>query len=340
MSGLDVQRSTDSAGVKPPLPLCWAGATSSQQHLNLGDALSPVMVALMSGRPIARAPFHSSLHRLSAVGTIGHALSEGVVDVWGSGSSASKNPQAGRAAEPYTIPAHTQLRVHATRGPLSWALLTGAPPPPSAVFGDPVWLLPRFYRPAAAAKWELGIIMHLSEHHDRNPDLTAVPLHQRYAIPADLTPSIKRLDTITAVSAEALRQRMDDILACKRIVSTSLHGMVIAESYGIPCLYFPPRVKFRGLGVVDLADEPNINSRFADLYLGLGLQRLEVFAQRRNETTDWDKVIGAIDQAWHPKAFDAQRLMDVFPAPLDPVDPSSHANVFSLPLIRDIPFRS
>jgi hypothetical protein len=181
--------------------------------------------------------------------------------------------------------------------------------------------------------------MHLSEHHDRNPDLTAVPLHQRYEIPDDLTTSIKRLDTITAVSAQALQRRIDDILSCKRIVSTSLHGMVIAESYGIPCLYVPPRVKFRGLGAVDLADEPNINSRFADLYLGLGLKRLEVFAQRRNEATDWDKVIAAIDQAWQPKAFDAQRLIDVFPGPLGLIAPGSNANVFDLPLIRDIPFR-
>jgi len=294
----------------------------------------------MSGRPIVRVPFKCNLNRLSAVGTIGHALSEGVVDVWGSGSSASKNPQEGKAAQPYTIPANTELRVHATRGPLSWALLTGAPPPPSAVFGDPVWLLPRFYRPQVTPRWELGIIMHLSEHHDRNPDLTASPLHQRYDIPGDLATSIKRLDTITAVSAEALRQRIDDILSCTRIVSTSLHGMVIAESYGIPCLYFPPRVKFRGLGTVDLSDEPNINSRFADLYLGLGLKQLEVFAQRRNEATDWEKVIAAIDLAWRPKAFDAQRLIDVFPAELDPVKLGAHAGVFSLPLIRDIPFQA
>ncbi len=314
-----------------PAPVCWARATRKQTYLNFGDALSPVMVAALSGRPIQHAEFDGEGERIAAVGTIGHGLHNGVIWVWGTGSSDKDFAPRDR---------NTQLRVRATRGPVSWRLLTRHEPNRRAVYGDPVWLLPRFYNPPRTPKWDLGVIMHLSEHVDREPDLTNRPLHARYAIPDSLRGSVRLLDTITSVSADALRQRLDDILSCRRIVSTSLHGMVIAESYGIPCLYFPPRIRQQGLARIDMASEPGVNLRFTDLYLGLGQPVMPVYGQNRTTQTDWDDVIKAVDGAWEPKRFNAERLVRVFPLPVSPLRLEEGQDLFSSPIVRAIPFRA
>src|SRR5262249_33558211 len=107
--------------------MCWVAATEGQDYLNLGDAFSPVVVAALTGRPIRHVPCNSKIPRLSAVGTIGHALRNGTIWVWGTGSSSFANPLAAREQRrPYSIPRMTRLDVRATRGPISWKLLTGS----------------------------------------------------------------------------------------------------------------------------------------------------------------------------------------------------------------------
>jgi hypothetical protein len=116
--------------------------------------------------------------------------------------------------------------------------------------------------------------------------------------------------------------------------------MVIAESYGIPCLYFPPRIRAKGLARIDIAAEPGVNLRFTDLYLGLGEPVIPVYGQNRSTQTDWDDVVRAIDAAWEPKAFDADRLVDSFPLEPSPIHLREGEDLFSDPIVRNIPFRA
>lgn len=82
-------------------------------YLNFGDALSPVMVALLSGRQIRRVPTRSRSLRMAAVGTIGHGFAEGEVWFWGTGCSSWKNPSAPLDERvPFTVPPPVQVRCH------------------------------------------------------------------------------------------------------------------------------------------------------------------------------------------------------------------------------------
>jgi len=90
-----------------------------------------------------------------------------------------------------------------------------------------------------------------------------------------------------------MRARLDEILECERIVSTSLHGMVFAESYGIPCLYFSPRAP-RGLHMMELDPDGTLDLRIVDLYRGLGRGHIPVYGQPRRERTDWAALMAAI----------------------------------------------
>jgi pyruvyltransferase len=319
------------------IPVCWAAATATQCYLNLGDALSAVMVSAVSGQGVTHASAAGSAPRLSAVGTIGHSLRGGEIWIWGTGSSAYANPLAVREERvAYVAPPETTLHVHATRGPLSWQILTGRVPDAASVYGDPVWLLPLFYRPQVEKRWELGVVLHLSELADRAFEAHPISTHIRYKIPEAQSDRVRLLNTITPISAEGLRARVDDILACKRIVSTSLHGLIIAEAYGIPCLYFPPRPGTPGVAETTLTFEDGLNLRVSDFYSGLGEKRLSFYRQPRNRPTDWDAVIKAVDSVWRPRALDERRLLAAFPLVAEPVETD---NIFSHARTQELPFQ-
>ncbi|MDQ0504873.1 polysaccharide pyruvyl transferase family protein [Xanthobacter agilis] len=323
------------------VPLVWAAATADQSHVNLGDALSPVMVALLSSLPVVHTSHSAKSSRMAAVGTIGHMLRNGEVTLWGTGSSRYCNPHVAPGEERITFAPYpgTRYRVAATRGPVSRALFGAENTLGPAVFGDPVWLLPQFYRPPIAKKWDLGVIVHLSELNGDGLDTEVRPELLRYHIPEDFRGSIHIIQTRTAISADAMRERLDEILACRRLVSTSLHGMVFAESYGIPCLYFAPKGRRRGLVPRPLDPDDGNDLRITDLYQGLGLKQLHVYVQPRLLPTNWAHLMRSIDRVWEPKPFDYEPLLDAFPLAVAPLHPQPGESVFDHPLIRAIPFQ-
>lgn len=320
------------------IPLCWAAATRSQSHLNLGDALSPVIVSALSNRPVRHVSFHSTEPRMSAIGTVGQSLVGGQVDVWGTGCSSFANPLAAPGAEkqPYIPPAGTTLRVHATRGPISWRLLTGTPPGPDAVFGDPGCLLPHFYNPTLTKTTELGVVVHLSELADRAFEAHPKPNLLRYLVAPQFQGKVRLINTITPIGADGLRAKLDEILSCKRIISTSLHGLIFAEAYKIPCLYIQARPGPTGLMTVPIHPDDGMNLRMSDFYAGLREEAVTLYNQPRHMETDWDAVITAIDQAWRPKAMNEGRLVSAFPYPAAPIVTS---DIFAEPLIVGTPFQ-
>lgn len=314
------------------IPLAWAKPGADAPYVNLGDALSPVMVSLISGRPVVSRASNSGEMRLAAVGTIGHGMRGGHVTFWGTGSSLYSNPFAPRDERViFERAAGTRFDIRATRGPVSAQILGGGADDPG-IYGDPVWLLPRFYPRLKAPTTELGVILHLSELEDREMETHPKAILDRYRVPPEFEGQVRLITMVTGTEPNDLRRKVDEILDCKRIVSTSLHGMVIAEAYGIPCFYLARRGK-PGVDRVDLAGNEEINLRIVDLYLGLGHQRLAVYRQPPRQETDWEKLIQALDRDWEPKTFDGDRLIQAFPLDPNPIAARAGATVFEHPLI-------
>ncbi len=319
------------------IPLSWVSKTTSQNYLNLGDALSPVMVSFLSGLPVRHVAAKSEQTRLAAVGTIGHMFAGGDVSFWGTGTSPHLNPNQSDAEKiSYSVPRNTRMTVYATRGPFTRRILM-PDAATSGVYGDPLWLLPRFHTAPVEKRYELGVILHLSELADRSYEANPKEDHNRYEISSVDSGAVRLINTVTAPTIAALRERLDEILACKRIVSTSLHGMVFAESYGIPCLYFSPRASRAGLGHVDLTSEEGIDLRFNDLYRGLGQTSLDVWYQPRRQNTDWDALIRTIDGVWYRKTLDEEALIEAFPLPLSALGKGATGSAFDHPLISGVP---
>lgn len=296
------------------VPLAWVSTSPRHPFANLGDALSPVIVSALSGVPIVHRDFESWKRRLACVGTIGHGFKNGVVHFWGTGIDPLKNP-IDRSLEYYQKPPKTKFHIHALRGRFSAQIFGNQEMSVPTVYGDPVWFLPSIIQPALEKQYELGVIVHLSELTELT-DTAGIKEHLlRYKLPPSLTNRIRIITTITQPNFAALEQKVQEITSCKRIVSTSLHGLVIAETYGIPCVWF--RHYGRGVAYAQLDDESErVDWRVRDFYSGVGVNKLFVYGQRRGKLTDWEDLIRVIDMHWEPVHWSAESFLEAFPLPL------------------------
>lgn len=278
---------------------------------NFGDVLGPLLVAAFSGREVAPAAPASLRRRLASIGTIAQSLALGTVDLWGTGAAGRNNPFAPQRGFPRRFA--TRLVAHALRGPFSARLLAEAGFATPGPFGDPGWLLPRLWpAPARPPRHELGVILHLSEVAARRPEAGPRPEFLRYQVPPGLAGAVRIISPLHRLDLTAMRAKLDEILDCRRILSTGLHGLILAEAYGRPCAAFDIHAGENGRLAV--TTEAPLDHRIRDFYAGIGQKSALVLRQPRHGPTDWEAAIRFLDHEWSPVAFDASDLLAAFPA--------------------------
>jgi len=188
------------------LPVCYWQAHS---FTNFGDYLSVKLVERMINGPIVanQNGIPKGHKKLLAVGSI-LALAETGDVVWGSGVNGKSLNLA-----KYRF---TDLDVRAVRGPLTRDFLMQqfhiACP---EVYGDPALLIPYLFpefKKAESPTYDFIIIPHYSE----------LSLFPKATYPNVVSP------------LEPWYQVISKILDSKFVISSSLHGVVIAEAFGIP----------------------------------------------------------------------------------------------------------
>ena len=173
-------------------------------HPNFGDAMTSWLLPAYGILPVHRV---ASRARLAGVGSVLEFLPadfDGAI--WGSGLIRDQ--------------AHPLPRAHplAVRGPLTRELI-GAPP--EIALGDPGILASRHLR-RPALQWDVGLVPH--GHHRA---------HDGFLRLAQASGLRVRVIDVHQEAADAVRE----IAACGTIVTTSLHGLVTADSYGIPAVW-------------------------------------------------------------------------------------------------------
>lgn len=200
---------------------------------NFGDQISAPIVEWALQRPSRHV---NAEHRgkLLAVGSILDVASDEDV-VWGSGVHPTHYhvPSTRRLAR-FFRRRPSRPHILAVRGPITRDFLLSLNIECPAVFGDPALLLPRFFKPDARPRRELGVVAHYRDH----AKLVAAGL------------------PVIDVGG-AWQDVVSEIAACSRVISTSLHGIIIAEAYGVPAVWL--RIH-SGEGFV----------KFADYYLSTG----------------------------------------------------------------------
>jgi hypothetical protein len=190
-------RAVWSGGVVVPT-FWWDG------HPNFGDDMTPWLLPHYGVVPVYRSP---RVARLAGVGSILEFLPESFDGaIWGSGL------MEGRM---HPLPS---ARILALRGPLTRDLIGAVG---DVAFGDPGILVGRHIR-KPRVRWEIGIVPH--GHHRAHEGLRRLAAAGGGRV---------RVVNVHQSAAAAVRE----IAACSVIFTTSLHGLVTADSFGIPAAW-------------------------------------------------------------------------------------------------------
>lgn len=237
-------------GSDEPIFLVWADSGAATR--NWGDKLNPVMGALLSDRPVAhgRARTRSDtalVNRMIGSSLAGANMREAV---YGTGFI-----DTGDVAKKAKV-------IGAVRGPLSQRKLTEAGIEAPALFGDLALLMPLFYRPTVEKTYDLGIIQHFRDA--QNEPMPEIPAGMK----------VRRIDILGSITGV-----IDEILSCREVCSSSLHGLIASHAYGVPGTW----IKFGNWPVGD-------DFKFRDYLMSAGWEAPEPFLIQKGRTTAADLV--------------------------------------------------
>lgn len=207
------------------IPLYWWEPDEGKSDIkNFGDTLSVVLVERIIGRKINKADV--SIHpKVLGIGSILHFAKDNDI-VWGSGINGKHLKK-----RDYSF---NQLDVRAVRGPLTRSFLQKIGIVVPEIYGDPALLLPYFFSEFKRNPIrEYSVIPHISENHL----------------------FITKKNVIFAT--QPWKEVVQKILESELVISSSLHGIIVAEAFGIPA---------RLLRVTE--NEPLF--KYTDYYLGTG----------------------------------------------------------------------
>lgn len=172
---------------------------------NFGDLMSPWLLEKMTGRTVARADT-SRPHYVMVGSIINKGTPQSIF--WGTGTYGTEGKSEVCADSTYTA-----VRGPLTRSKLGAAMAFGIDVP--QVYGDPALLAPLYYYPKVKVTHEFGVVVRWKE---------------RSWAEAKYGPGVKLIDFARGDVEEVIR----DMLSCRKILSSSLHGLIVADAYGIP----------------------------------------------------------------------------------------------------------
>jgi pyruvyltransferase len=170
---------------------------------NWGDHINPYIIEKMTGKTVLQSTFGWTEHLL-AIGSILRNANQNSI-IWGSGfiSKTSKFRKAPK-------------QIAAVRGPLTGQRLIELGYQDPKIYGDPALLMPRFYNPEIAKQHKIGLVAHYAEKNDPIVEhLTSLGVY-----PVDIQLPVEEF--------------VDELCKCETIISSSMHGLIAADAYGIP----------------------------------------------------------------------------------------------------------
>jgi pyruvyltransferase len=192
--------------------------------LNFGDELSKIIVEKIVNDKVPITHLKTTRPKLLSIGSILHFANNGDY-VWGSGVNGKINSSEHK---------FKHLNVYAVRGPLTKKFLEKKGVQCPSIFGDPAIFLPDFFPD-------------LKPTHKR--DFIVIPNLNEIAAYKNFPNLVLPTDEPMAV--------VKKILEAKFVISGSLHGIIVAEAFGIPAK------------VLRITNKESL-FKYTDYYLGSG----------------------------------------------------------------------
>lgn len=131
----------------------------------------------------------------------------------------------------------SKLDFRAVRGPLTRKIVMKYGHKCPEVYGDPAILMPLIYQPKVEVKHDLLVI-------------------PQYVTEVDFRKNHPQL-FVVSMNTNDYKSVIDAIASSKKVITSSLHGIILAEAYGVPAVFF------RGLG-------KQIDFKYLDYYYSTG----------------------------------------------------------------------
>ena len=224
---------------------------------NFGDQLSRYLIEKITGKPVVYSPPPFDNITLLAVGSLidPSVLRKNVV-IWGTGTlqttildrpSLKLFPVNRLIRQIKDLVQTAQPRICAVRGPRTRDILQNRGLYCPNVFGDPAILLPKYYMPRKKlTRNPIGLILHHTQHLTR----------EQLAFCANI--GIRTISIFRKKNNE-IENFIEEVCACERVFSSSLHGLIVAQTYGIPAQWI--RLKNNSIHADDW-------HKFEDYFLG------------------------------------------------------------------------
>lgn len=181
---------------------------------NFGDVVGPYLISKITGKPVLNIR-NLQYSGIMAVGSIMQQLDRKDMIVWGSGLISKPTDEKMKELKKYS-PEILSVRGRETAKIL---LEAGINIPDQSVYGDPALILPLFYKPSVSDSKKIGICPHY--------------IHKPHFLE-----NITNKDNLKIIDVQKdMESVVDSISSSTVCVSTSLHGLIIAQAYGIPWVW-------------------------------------------------------------------------------------------------------
>lgn len=179
--------------------------TPKDENENLGDYLSLVVCNHLTKntKDISKIKYR----HLYAIGSIlGFGYQDAVV--WGSGMLSPNNLYLNRIKK-------QNLDIRSVRGPKTREVLLSLGKKCPEKYGDPAILMPLIYNPDIKKEYDVSLVMHFKDKNIEIPE------------------NINVINILT----KDYKHFIDEIKKSRLIISSSLHGIILAEAYGVPAIF-------------------------------------------------------------------------------------------------------
>ena len=250
--------------------------TGKIKPYNWGDYMNLILAEYISGKKVIPQQILDTGKSIAMVGSILPWAMDKHTIVWGSGCLDSNEKGWQFVEKP--------LKVSAVRGPLTREVLIKHNIDCPEIYGDPILCLPRYYQPAVNKTDKIVIIPHVS------------CIQQAY----ELCQISKEVTILNPSKFKSWQEFVDVIVSCKLVLSASLHGLIVADAYGIPNVWvsFPNHV------------HPDNNFKFHDYFNSVGKETIiSPIDIEDMDLTDTEKYISS----WSAPIIDIDKLLSACP---------------------------
>lgn len=245
---------------------------------NFGDLISPWLVELISGRQTVNVRRLPGAVGLAAIGSL-LTMIDRPLHIWGVGSiSPLGRTQHNR------IRHFPPIKIHAVRGKLTREACSSIGWNTPSIVGDPALTLPLLYTPDSIHTQSICVCLHFS--HTMLFDTT------------------EHNSSISFVNVRhPPRHVVDQIAAAKVCISSSLHGLVVAQAYDIPYVWLH----------VDREPLSGTNFKFHDFFSTLSGD-VSTFSIPPGQKLQASDIIKIAEKATLPRlAISVTELLGAFP---------------------------